>query len=117
MAIPTILPCGADSCSGYSVRFLHPEVSQTRLPSAPSVQVAVPSYSPAQRPVPLVAGSLGIGYVFVGGWTEDTEIWRLAPDGESAGFSKSKRIHDPSGQEWSVSEVPGIGWKVYYPVG
>ena len=64
----------------------------------------------------ILLSSLGNPYVFVGGWTEDTEIWRLAPIGEIIGFGKSERIHDPSGQEWSVSEVPGVG-KFHYPVG
>ena len=64
----------------------------------------------------ILLSSRGNPYVFVGGWTEDTEIWRLAPVGEIIGFGKSKRIHDPSGQEWSVSELPGLG-KVHYPVG
>ena len=41
--------------AGYSVRGRHLLVSQTRLPSAPSVQVAMPSWSPTQRLAPLGA--------------------------------------------------------------
>ena len=64
----------------------------------------------------VLLSSLGNGYVFTEGWTENTEIWQIGYDGKVYSFGKITRKTDASGQEWSISEIPGVG-TVYYPIG
>jgi len=64
----------------------------------------------------VLRSSLGNGYVFTEGWTENTEIWQLGYDGKVYGFGRITRKTDSSGQEWTISEIPGVG-TVYYPIG
>ena len=64
----------------------------------------------------VLLSSLGNGYVFSEGWDEHTQIWKIDYDGDIASFGKITRKTDKSGQEWSISEIPGIG-KLYYPIG
>ena len=64
----------------------------------------------------ILLSSLGNGYVFTEGWTEATEIWPIGYDGGIYGFGKVTRKTDASGQEWTISEIPGVG-TVHYPIG
>ena len=64
----------------------------------------------------ILLSSLGNGYVFTDGAGEGTEIWVIGYDGNTSGFGKITRKTDSSGQEWSISQVPGVG-TLYYPMG
>ncbi len=64
----------------------------------------------------VLLSSLGNGYVFTEGWTENTEVWQIGYDGKVYSFGKITRKTDASGQEWSISEIPGVG-TVHYPIG
>ena len=64
----------------------------------------------------VLLSSLGNGYVFSEGWTENTQIWKIGYDGHVESFGRITRKTDASGQQWSISEVPGVG-TLYYPIG
>ena len=64
----------------------------------------------------VLLSSLGNGYVFSEGWTPNTQIWKIGHDGHVVAFGRITRKTDASGQEWSISEVPGVG-TLYYPIG
>ena len=64
----------------------------------------------------VLLSSLGNGYVFSEGWGEHTQIWKIGHDGHIVSFGRITRKTDSSGQEWSISEVPGVG-TLYYPIG
>ena len=64
----------------------------------------------------VLLSSLGNGYVFSEGWTPTTQIWKIGHDGHVVSFGRITRKTDASGQEWSISEVSGVG-TLYYPIG
>ncbi len=64
----------------------------------------------------VLLSSLGNGYVFTEGWSENTEIWQIGYDGKVYAFGTVTRKTDSSGQEWRISEIPGVG-TIYYPIG
>ena len=64
----------------------------------------------------VLVSSRGKGYVFVNGWGEGTEIWAIGFDGNTRAFGRVARKTDTSGQEWSISKIPGVG-TVHYPIG
>ena len=64
----------------------------------------------------VLLSSLGNGYVFSEGWSENTQIWKIGHDGHIVSFGRITRKTDSSGQEWSISEVPGVG-TLYYAIG
>ena len=64
----------------------------------------------------VLVSSRGKVYVFAEGWGEGTEIWAIGFDGNTRAFGRITRKTDTSGQEWSISEIPGVG-TVYYPIG
>ena len=64
----------------------------------------------------ILVSSRGNGYVFTEGWGEGTEVWLIGQDGSAGAFGSVIRETDAAGQEWAVSELPGVG-EVRYPMG
>ena len=64
----------------------------------------------------VLLSSLGNGYVFSEGWSPNTQIWKIGHDGHIVSFGRITRKTDASGQEWTISEIPGVG-TVHYPMG
>ena len=50
------------------------------------------------------------------GGGKGTEIWLVGYDGNAGAFGRVSRKTDPSGQEWTISDLPGVG-TVHYPIG
>ena len=67
----------------------------------------------------VLVSARGNGYVFTEGWGEGTEIWLIGYDGNAGAFGKVTRKTDRTGQEWVISDLPGVGTVKYamgYPL-